>query len=382
MSHRLLVLSVSIGAGHRKAAEALCQTYREKFGGEAYHLDFLRYTNPMLGRSIEQAYYLVTKHTPSFWKLIYSMGSFQNAPIKRLEKYIGLRQYRKLVLEYQPDAIISTHFLPAAVVSYLYPDLPIPNGVILTDYVSHQLWINPNTQVFFVAHPEMKKELMTLGVAESGIRVTGIPVRPCFLQTMKSQAIRSKLRIDRQVPLILVMCGGNAIGPLAEILEELDKIALKNFQLIVATGSNRKSYREIKQVLANTDLKGQVRGNIRNIHEYMAASDLLISKAGGQTVTEAMILGLPILIIRPTPGQEEGNTAFITKAAAGIYVKDIKELGPTVTGLLHHPEALAQLSQNAKNLSRPDANEVILTEIECLIAKNKIQLASECLTKV
>lgn len=371
MSHRLLVLSASIGAGHAVAAEALCRTYEEKFGGETYHLDFLRYTRPHLSRTVEQAYYLVTKHTPSIWKLIYNMGGIQNAPIKRLEKYIGLRKYRELIKEYRPDAIISTHFLPAAIVSYLYPELPIPNGVVLTDYVSHQLWVNPHTQAFFVAHPAMKEELSALGVAESRIRVTGIPIRPCFLQTVKSPALRSKLHFDRHLPLILIMSGGNAIGPLTEILEELNKIPAKNFQVIVITGRNRKSYRELKQVLYNTNLKGQVRGNVRCIHEYMATADLLISKAGGLTVTEALIVGLPMLVVRPTPGQEDGNTAYVTQEGAGIYLNDIKELAPTVTNLLNHPEQLAAMSQHAKSLSRPQANELILTEMEQFITRNQ-----------
>jgi processive 1,2-diacylglycerol beta-glucosyltransferase len=375
MNHRLLVLSASIGAGHAMAAEALCRTYEEKFGGEAYHLDFLRYTHPYLSRSVEQAYYLVTKHTPSIWKLIYNMGDIQNAPIKRLEKYIGLRKYRKLIEVYRPDAIISTHFLPAAIVSYLYPELPIPNGVVLTDYVSHRLWVNPHNQVYFVAHPAMKEELMALGVEESRIRVTGIPIRPCFQHIEKSQAqcatFRSRLHVDRRLPLILIMCGGNAIGPLAEVLEELNKISANDFQVIVIAGRNRKSYRELKQVFYNTNLKGHVRGNVRSIHEYMASADLLISKAGGLTVTEALITGLPILVIRPTPGQEDGNTAYVTQRNAGIYLKDIKELAPIVASLLKHPEQLAAMSRHALSISRPEANDLILTEIERLISRNQ-----------
>lgn len=383
MSHRLLVLSASIGAGHAVAAEALCRTYEEKFGGEAYHLDFLRYTHPYLSRTMEQAYYLVTKHTPSIWKLIYNMGGIQNVPIKRLEKFIGLRKYRELIDEYRPDAIISTHFLPAAIVSYLYPDLPITNGVVLTDYVSHQLWVNPYTEVYFVAHPAMKTELEALGVEEAKIRVTGIPVRPCFQNTVKSQvpvsAFRAKLHIDRHSPMILIMCGGNAIGPLAEVLEELNKISAMNFQVIVITGRNRKSYRDLKQVLYNTDLKGQVRGIVRNIDEYMASADLLISKAGGLTVTEALVTGLPILVIRPTPGQEDGNTTYITQNGAGIYLKDIRELAPTVMNLLKHPETLTAMAQNAKSISRPEANELILAEIERNITRKREALKFESL---
>jgi processive 1,2-diacylglycerol beta-glucosyltransferase len=380
MSHRLLVLSASIGAGHAVAAEALCRTYEEKFGGVAYHVDFLRYTHPYLSRTVEQAYYLVTKHTPSIWKLIYNMGGTQNVPIKRFEKYIGLRKYREMIEKYRPDAIIATHFLPAAIVSYLYPNLPIPNGVVLTDYVSHQLWVNPNTEVYFVAHPAMKEELMALGVDESRIKVTGIPVRPCFINTVKSQAhhathrtrLRAKLHIDRHLPLILIMCGGNAVGPLAEVLEELNGISGENFQVIVITGRNRKSYRELKQALYNTNLKGQVRGNVRSIHEYMACADLLISKAGGLTVTEALITGLPILVIRPTPGQEDGNTAYVTQEGAGIYIKDIRELSSTVLRLLEHPAQLTAMSRNAKTISRPQANDLVLTEIEQLVTRNRM----------
>ncbi len=370
MGKRLLILSASIGAGHVKAAEALCETYTEKFGGEAYHLDFLRYTSPVLSRRIEQAYYLMTKHTPSLWKFIYNAGSLPNAPLKKLEAYLGLRKYRELLNNYKPDAIIATHFLPAAIASYLYPQFPIPNGVVLTDYVPHQFWVNDNTQLYFIAHPGMKQELMAMGVKEHLIRVTGIPIRPCFQGIHKSPALRSRLRIDRHLPLIMIMSGGNAIGPLTEILEELGRVQAA-FQVIVITGQNRKSYREVKQVLYDVHIKGQVRGRVENIHQWMAASDLLISKAGGLTVTEALNLGLPMVIIRPTPGQEDGNTEFLTRGGAGIYLKDIKDLNSSVTELLGNPEKLILMSKNAINLSRPDANESILKEMEQLIALNR-----------
>jgi processive 1,2-diacylglycerol beta-glucosyltransferase len=370
MSNRLLILSASIGAGHVKAAEALYETYTGKFGGEARHLDFLHYTNPGLSRKIEQAYYLMTKHTPSVWKFLYNIGSLPNVPLKKLEVYLGFRKYSELLQEYKPDAIISTHFLPAAIVSYLYPQYPIPNSVVLTDYVSHQLWINSHTQLFFIAHPGMKEELITMGVEEHRIRITGIPCRPCFHQVIKSPALRSKLRIDRNLPLIMVMSGGNAIGPLTEILEELEPLKTK-LQVIVITGRNRKSYREIKQVLYNTNLKGQIRGRVKNIHEWMAASAILISKAGGLTVTEALTLGLPMIIVRPTPGHEDGNTEFVINAGAGVYLKDIKELKPTIADLIHNPNKLATMNQSALKSSRPDANEKILMEMEQLIMRNK-----------
>lgn len=362
MKKRLLVLSAPIGAGHVKAAEALCQVHVDKFGGEAFHVDFFRYANPKLSRLVEQGYYLMTKHTPSVYKLMYNLEDHPISPIKNLERYLGVRKYRELIKEFQPDIILSTHFLPAAVTSYMYANMPIPNGVVLTDYVSHRMWIYPNTQRFFVAHEGMRDELRQMDVEDARICVSGIPIRPCFSQQFDRAALRKTLKLDPHLPVILMMSGGNAIGPLIEILENFSHLK-EGFQVAAITGRNQKMYREMRHLMRTLGLRGRVIGFANNMHEWMAGSDLLISKAGGLTVSEALTVGLPMLVIKPTPGQEDGNTAFLTQAGAALYLKDVAELNPVISELLNNPPKLTAMSQAAKRLGRLNAAETILTEM-------------------
>jgi processive 1,2-diacylglycerol beta-glucosyltransferase len=367
---RLLVLSASIGAGHVKAGEGLCQAYTEKFNGEARHVDFLRYASPRFSHWIEEAYYMMTKHTPSVYKLLYQMADHPHSPAKKTEILIGLKKYRELIREYRPHAIISTHFFPAAIVSYMYPRFGIPNGVVLTDYVSHHIWVNPNTQRFFVAHEGMVGELEQLGVDESKIRVTGIPIRPVFTQEFDRVELQKKMGLNPNRLTLLVMSGGNAIGPLADVLKALGQFSEK-FQIIVIAGHNQKSFLQLKQMFEEMEINGQVVGFVDNVHEYMAAADLLISKAGGLTVTEAITIGLPMAIIQPTPGQEDGNTTFLTNSGSGVYLKSIKELVKFIVELLEAPSIIEKMRQNALKLSRLNATESILTEINMLIQEKR-----------
>ena len=370
MSKRLLVLSVHIGAGHFKAGEALCKAYTKEFGGEAYHMDFLRYSSPTLGRFVEEAYYLITKHTPSVYKFIYNMAERPNFPFST-EVYLWPKKYRRLVEEYQPDAVISTHFLPAAVASHMYSELPIPNGVVLTDYESHPMWINQNNSLFFVAYDGLRGELRQLGVEDARICVSGIPISPYFLDRYDPQMLREKLQLNHQLPVILAMSGGNAIGPLVEVLEELGPLKEK-VQVVAIAGRNRQSFRELRLTMKLLGLQGRVMGFVDNIHEWMAASDLLISKAGGLTVAEALASGLPMLVIRPTPGQEDGNTEFLTSAGAAIHLKHVSELKEIVTDFLQNPLKLNAMRNRAKSLGRPEATVTILTEMIRMIEEREL----------
>jgi processive 1,2-diacylglycerol beta-glucosyltransferase len=166
------------------------------------------------------------------------------------------------------------------------------------------------------------------------------------------------------------MSGGNAIGPMVDILKTLGRFGEK-FQIIAIAGHNQKSYLQLNEVFQEMNIKGQVLGFVDNVQEYMATADLLISKAGGLTVTEAITIGLPMAIIQPTPGQEDGNTTFLTKAGSGVYLKNIKELEKFIFELLSNPSLIEQMRHNAMKLYRPNATRSILAEIDKLIQEKR-----------
>lgn len=363
---RLLILSASVGAGHMKAGEALSRVYEERFGGRAYHVDFLRYALPKFGRMVEGSYYFTTKYIPVLYKYLYYLEDRPNSLFKSAEVLAGLGKCYQLVRQYRPQAILSTHPFPALVVSELCSRLPISNGAVLTDYVSHCVWANSNTQRFFVAHPDMVEQLVREGAPQDRIRVTGIPLQSMQIDPADRRGLRRKRGLDPDLPTVLVMSGGNAIGPMGDILKTLDQLRT-DFQVIVITGRNQDAFRELQALMAVLGLRGKVLGFVDNVPEYMAASDLLISKAGGLTVSEALTAGLPFLIIRPTPGQEDGNTRFLEQTGCGIHLKSPSALRDCLTGLLREPSRLETMRQNALQLAKPNAAEEILTEMDRLI---------------
>ncbi|TCL75178.1 processive 1,2-diacylglycerol beta-glucosyltransferase [Hydrogenispora ethanolica] len=362
----MLVLSVSLGAGHRTTAEALCRVYRENFGGEAYHIDFMRYALPGFSDWVEGAYYWSTQYSPFVYKWLYHREDRGDSWLQRAESQLGIRGYIELLQQYRPHAILTTHSFPAVVVSALFPRFPIPNGVVVTDYVSHCIWVNPNTQRYFVAHDGMVDELKAEGAAPGRIRVTGIPVRPIFKERFQRLELRHKLALEPDRFTVLVMSGGNAVGPVVGIIKTLGQYR-ERVQVIAIAGRNQGVYRQVRAVFQTLGLTGKVLGFMENVQEYMAASDLLISKAGGLTTTEALVMGLPMAIIRPTPGQEDGNTRFLERSGAGVYLNNLADLAKTLGVLLEQPGRLERMRRKALDLARPEATEAILAEMEQLM---------------
>jgi processive 1,2-diacylglycerol beta-glucosyltransferase len=158
------------------------------------------------------------------------------------------------------------------------------------------------------------------------------------------------------------MSGGNAIGPLAQALTALAPLREK-CQVVAIAGRSERKHRELKEAAAALELNAHILGFVENIHEYMAASDLLVSKAGGLTVAEALVMGLPLVVIRPTPGQEDGNTEFLCRSGTGLNLRSVGALEETVGALLATPDKLEALRQKALSVGRPQAAEEILAEM-------------------
>ena len=362
---KLLILSAVVGAGHVRAAESLCQVASKKFGLKVDHVNFLDYISPELGKLVEKTWYLMVKYTPLITKFTYESGKFNsNKWFKNLDNYLKLdfKKYRKLIEEYKPDIIISTHYLPAMIASWMYKELPVKNGVVITDYTSHSMWVYPNNNRIFVACDQVIKELKKIGFEKENICVSGIPVRDVFLKPFNKDKLRKKLGLDLVKPMLLMMGGGDAVGPFVQILKSLSPYK-EFFQLVVVAGRNKERQDNLDSKFKLLGFEGKVVGFVENIDEYMKVADLLISKAGGLTTTEAITLGLPMLIVRPTPGQEDVNTEFLTKAKAGIYIKNINEIGLTVKKILKNPNKLNEMKINSKKLAKPKASEMIIKEM-------------------
>jgi processive 1,2-diacylglycerol beta-glucosyltransferase len=289
---RLLILSVRVGSGHIRAAEALEKVAKENFGLEVNHVNFLEYIDPKLAIFFEKMWYLLVKYAPFLEKVTYEAGRTKpNIWFKNLGRYlkVDFKKYKQLVREYKPDIIVSTHYLPAAIISWMSDRLSIPNGVVITDHIPHSMWFYPGNDVIFAADQWVLDDLKKMGVKKDKICLSGIPVGKEFLKNFDIDRLKNKFNLKTKKTTLLLMGGGDAVGPFLKILKSLAKEKMENkFQLIVIAGNNKKRQDEIKKIIKNLKIDAKVVGFVKNIEEYMAVSDLLISKPGGLTTTEAI----------------------------------------------------------------------------------------------
>ena len=215
----------------------------------------------------------------------------------------------------------------------------------------HALWMEPSVNLYCVAAEETKARLVARGVKPEEVVVTGIPVAAKFAQPVDAVAVRKAYGLRDDLPTLLVLSGGFGMGPVAEILTELDKLPTP-LQTLVVAGRNE----ELRRDLAAQDRKHptHVLGFVRNMHELMTIAGLLITKPGGLTTSEALALGRPLFILNPIPGQEAANSDFLLQHGAAEKANRIEDL-PFRLGKLLGSKKLAAMAHAAKELGKPTA---------------------------
>jgi processive 1,2-diacylglycerol beta-glucosyltransferase len=258
--------------------------------------------------------------------------------------------------------MLCTHFLPLEITGAMLAKDPAFRpftACVVTDFEAHALWMEPSVKLYCVAAEETKARLVARGVKAEEVVVTGIPVSAKFSQAVDAAAVRKAYGLRDDLPTLLVLSGGFGMGPVAEILAELDKIPTP-FQTLVVAGRNE----ELRRELAAQDRKHptHVLGFVRNMHELMTISDLLITKPGGLTTSEALALGRPLFILNPIPGQEAANSDFLLQHGAAEKANRVEDL-PYRLGQLLGSKKLAAMARAAKELGQPAAAKAICREI-------------------
>jgi processive 1,2-diacylglycerol beta-glucosyltransferase len=273
---------------------------------------------------------------------------------------------RKLFLrhlkKFRPDAVLCTHYLPLESLGLLRQKQKVPPPLvvsIVTDFEAHALWMDAWVDLYCVAAEETKARLVARGAKPENIAVTGIPIAQKFLSKPDAKTVRQNYGLRDDQPVLLVLGGGFGMGPVAEILGELDKVPGR-FQTLVVAGRNEKLRREL--ATQNRRHPTHVLGFASNMHELMAVADLIITKPGGLTSSEALALGKPLFILNPIPGQEAANSDFLLERGAAAKVNRVEDL-PFRIGQLLGSKKLAEMARAAKALGRPQSAAAVCREI-------------------
>jgi processive 1,2-diacylglycerol beta-glucosyltransferase len=213
--------------------------------------------------------------------------------------------------------------------------------------------------LYCVAAEETRARLVARGAATGNVVATGIPIAAKFLSKPDARAVRKNYGLRDDQPVLLVLGGGFGMGPVAEVMAELDKVP-GQFQTLVVTGHNE----ELRRKLATQTRRHptHVLGFSTNMHELMAVADLIITKPGGLTTSEALALGKPLFILNPIPGQEAANSDFLLERGAAVKVNRVEDL-PFRIGKLLGSKKLAEMARAAKALGRPQSAATICREV-------------------
>jgi processive 1,2-diacylglycerol beta-glucosyltransferase len=219
--------------------------------------------------------------------------------------------------------------------------------------------MNHCVDLYCVAAEETKARLVARGASAENVVATGIPISARFSANPDRESVRRTLGLRDDLPMLLVLSGGFGMGPVAEILCELDKVG-RQFQTVVVTGRNE----ELRRELAAKDRKHptHVLGFASNMHELMAIADLIITKPGGLTSSEALAMSKPLIILNPIPGQEAANSDFLLERGAAVKVNRVEDLPYRIEKLLGTP-TLAEMEKAAAVLGRPRAATAICEEV-------------------
>jgi len=367
---RIAILSVSAGAGHVRAAQAL-QAAAEKWfpGVETVHIDLMELV-PKLFRTIyADTYIKVVERHPAFWGYLYDKSDHEkvDSALSRLRiaiERLNTRKLRKVLAEINPDHVICTHFLPAQLLSgkIARGSFNRPVWVQVTDFDVHALWIHPHIYGYFAAHAEVAWRMAERGIPADRIRVTGIPIMPAFGERRDRAACAAEFGLDPAKTTLLMMSGGAGVGGIESLAERLLQLE-GDFQLVALAGKNEKLLAELRQLAEQYPGRLFPMGFTRVIERIMAASDLAITKPGGLTTSECLAVGLPMIVVSPIPGQEERNADFLLENGAAMKACDGGALAWRVDRLLREPVRVKAMRENALRLGRPEAARNVLEAV-------------------
>jgi len=364
----ILILYASAGSGHRVAACAVGEALERRLpDAEIIYHDVLQTTNRFFRTLYAQGYLGIVNHAPSAMALLYEATDRPKRNLRhRLRcgfQNMNARRTMQWLRDRRPGLIINTHFLSAEIVATLRRQhrLDCPQLTVTTDFETHRLWAQPPTERYFTATETGKAFLETWGVEPERVLVTGIPVRDVFNQAVDAAAMRAKLELDAERAVVLLLCGGLGVGPGEELLQELLTLDRRT-QIVVIAGRNVALRGRLQCLVDRSERGARVIGFSNQMHEWMRAADLAVTKPGGLTSAEALVCGLPLVIINPIPGQESRNSDYLLEHGAAIKVNNARLLGFSVSRLLADPKRLAALREAALRLARPDASARIAAD--------------------
>ena len=376
MKKRILIVYARYGSGHKSIAEHIAKYLEENNNDIIVKLFDLTPYATNIGKIGIKLMDFVAKRRPEFvFDLCYEFMDHKFTSIghnKLAKKSYDNDKLRNEIKKFNPDITIATHYYGSDIVSY-YNDLKITKSkvfLVLTDYKSHEIIMknHKKTDGFIVANDIVKKELIEYGIDKNKIYPFGLPLNLDKIKEVDTKKnIFTKYNLDKNKPVYLFF-GGSTAGSMYyyDYFKYAVKLNLKA-NIIFVCGHNAKLKEKCDNYIKKHNINNfMITGFTTDVFNLLKISDLVISKAGGATVTECLEMRVPMLIIPGVGGQEKYNARFIAKKRYGYYVRGKHKFQKTLNYLNKHPKAIIRMKNN---LSKLDKNNSVV-KINNLIKKS------------
>ncbi|RNC29160.1 MAG: Processive diacylglycerol beta-glucosyltransferase [Candidatus Dichloromethanomonas elyunquensis] len=349
---RILVFSAGFGGGHVKAAEALIQAVKNmEPTAEIVHEDFMDIYHKGLNMIFKKSYIKLIKRAPKLWGTFYqsTQDLSYDSLFQRFVNNMGRRQLIDYIHGLKPDIIICTYPTVAGLLAQMRKtgELRIPLVTVITDYTTHCQWIHPGVDLYIVGNNQVREGLIKRGINPRSIKVTGIPVSPKFDRSLNKKEAKTDLGLSTGLLTVLIMGGAYGVLGNAKWLCSLIATIDAPIQAIFVCGKDRKLYRSLDPVIEMARNPIVRFDFVNNVDVLMAAADIIITKAGGLTVSEALTKHLPMIIFKPIPGQEANNAEYIRAIGAGKIAYTQTEFLDIFDEIIQNNTLISQMSDAA-----------------------------------
>lgn len=360
---KILIVHASAGAGHMKAAEAIYDGLQSSTTHDAVLIDALDFTSPLFKRMYRDSYLFLITKVPYLWGGAFLMldkswlQPFVRA-FRRLYNGINCKPLERYLEQEQFDYIFSTHFMPNEVASALKRKGKIKSKVIscVTDFDIHKIWVGDGVDKYTVASDWTREKAVEIGIPKDSVVTTGIPTNQKFNQHPDVVELKKQLGLKSDVFTVLMATGSFGIGPIEEILEQLQDV-----QVIVVSGHNQGLYDRLSQ-------KGyplaKILGLVDNMPELMAVSDVMVTKPGGLSTSEALVSQLPMIFFSAIPGQETNNISVLAEYGVGVKGTTVASIVSEVKRLEGSRDLFLSAVKRTQVVAKPNAVRDIISLID------------------
>ncbi|MBP3360121.1 MAG: glycosyltransferase [Clostridia bacterium] len=354
---KALILSVKAGYGHHSTGLAM-KDCLNAHGIDCEMLDTLEYISRFLGEGVQDGYLIATKYLREAYGKVYDTLDKKDEPSKSyspeaiITKFLS-KKLERYMMEYNPDFVIGTHSYAAVLMTVLQKHgvLNCPTFGIVTDFTIHPFWESSRLDYYVLPDGLLSSAAGKKGINPSRVLPFGIPVREQFTVKNDKEEMKRKLGLPKK-PMVLIMMGSMGFGDMTGVIEACDRYDY-DYQLVVICGNNDKA----KSAIDSRQWSKPVRclGFTVNVDEYMDAAEIIITKPGGLTTSEAMAKGLPLILMNPIPGQEERNMEFLVNSGVAMMISKTFPLESALYQFFEYSWRREIMERAVSEIGKPDS---------------------------